>query len=313
MNSRQRRIEKSNQAQNGVRLLVKLLILLVVVLAVVSSIIFISRWVKTMLIGTEIVRAGELDDYSRLSCVVLNKENVWYAPSRGRFENLLLEGERIRRGTLIGYYYPDGTGSKLKIRADRSGIVCYHPDSLVKQLSLIDQNNVNSGIFKYEPRVINDGCFHFEKGQPVLRIIDNLVPTNLVARYSAARPVKTGEIFTVKYRGQDIGKATCRTIRITKAGRILFLSMDKFSSSLMEKRKPLLNFVSESYQGVIVPRKSLVKRDQDWGVYCLVNETVEFESVRVLYNREDKSVVDGLSDGDCIITTPGLVKEGYAF
>lgn len=313
MNSRQSRIEKSNRAQNGLRLMVKLLILIAVFLALIGSVIYISRWVKTMLIGTETVRAGELDDYSRVSCVVINKEIVWNAPMRGRFENLMMEGERIRRGTLIGYFYPDGTDSKLLVRADRSGVICYHPDGLAQYLSQIDQKNMNSQVFEYEPQVINDGSFHFEKGQPVLRIIDNLTPTGLVAQYSAARPVKVDDAFSIKYRGQDIGRAVCRSIKITKSGRILFLTMDKFSSSLMEKRKPVLNFVSKSYQGVIIPRKSLLERNHVRGVYCLVNETVEFEPIKILYSRNDQAVVDGLSDGDCIITTPGLVNEGDTF
>lgn len=288
----------------------KLLILLTIILALTGAVILSARWVKTILINAEVVRTGEMDDSVQVNCLVLNREYVYSAPERGRFENLLVEGERVRRGTLIGYYYPDGEESALKVRAQQSGVVCYHPDNLEKKLLQVNSDNFNTSLLQYQPHVINDGSFHFEKGQPVLKMLDNLASTNLIGEYPASHSIKAGDVISIKYQGQFIGEAKCLNAKGIKAGKLIFLAMDGFCIDLMDKRKPRLGLVSQSYQGVIVPKDSLVRQNGVWGVYRVVDQTVEFESVTILYKRNDQVVVQGLSDGDYVVTTPGMVHVG---
>lgn len=316
MTERQQRMKQEVRK----RVIIKKVISILAVLAVIAAVYFLLEWatalVERAMIRITTVQFGRVEDVIRCRAVVIRSEKVVTAPAAGRFENLILEGERVRRGTLIGYLYREGDYESIPLYAPRSGKVCYHPDNIEQMTQNFELNSSVEKLFSKEVSPVSDGSFSYDKGDAVFKIIDNCVPAKLIvelpANLNPAQGLKLQSNYSIRCHGKDLGEAEY-TEEINLHGKKYgCLTLESFADSLMEVRHTYVDIIRTAHEGIIVPTKAIIKgQGGQYKLYCIDKGIVRLQPVKIVYRSNNgKTVVDGLTPGDRIVTTPGLVKEG---
>ncbi|MGE5395962.1 MAG: HlyD family efflux transporter periplasmic adaptor subunit [Chitinophagales bacterium] len=312
MSQRQRRLARSVR----LNLLLRRLVALGILAALLGCLYLIGVWavhrINGYRIGFATARIGTLEDAARARSIIIGDEEVVNAPANGRFENLLMEGERVRKGTVVGYFYPDGAVAREPIKSSWSGIICYHPDGLEKRLAALRPDNMDATTLSLKATAANDGGFDFVKGQPLFKVVDNLAPVRLVMFFKGKtfKEPKEEQEYLLRNDKKDLGWADCEYFARRSGGSLVVLSMAEYPEVLINTRKPYLECVGESYDGIIVPATALTKNHKVWGLYRLEGDVVTFQEVQVLYQKQGKAVIEGIDMGDQVITTPKLVRDG---
>jgi len=81
-------------------------------------------------------------------------------------------------------------------------------------------------------------------------------------------------------------------------------------AGMISIRQTEATIVVHVWTGTVLPRKAVVRRGGQDGVFVLDVTVCRFRPVEVLGGDSDNIVVDGLSAGTQVISTPALVKEG---
>ncbi|MGE5415523.1 MAG: HlyD family efflux transporter periplasmic adaptor subunit [Acidobacteriota bacterium] len=315
-----RRQVRANQEANK-QVKKKKIIAVIMILVLVGVLYGLFSWayskISGMMINVQPVKIGRLEKIVRCRAVVINHEFVANAPGNGRFENLLREGEKVRKGGLVGYFYRTDTNEPEKMWAPYSGVVCYHPDVRENWLQGLGLSSSAEQILKYTPEPVNDGSFEYQAGQPVFRIIDNLVPTRLVVEMESKQAKKQGldqkNRVLIRYRDQELSKARFESVSENGEKLLAFLSFNQFQDALLETRRPLLDCVVDRGEGLVVPTNAIVKKGNKTGVFYLHEELYQFKTVQIVFMQDDLAIVKGVDEGERVVTTPSLVQEGMPY
>jgi len=269
--------------------------------------------VTNLMVEVQGVRQGYLEDQVKARAVVLREETLVPAPGAGRFENLTREGERVRKGAVLGYFYPEQGEEYQVMRAPVSGVVSYRPDGLEDALAAFQLDEPDMEVFSLQPARKTGISMSYHQGQPLFKVIDNLSPTVLLATFpvhTAGKPVHKGQTLVVRWQGKNLGTATVTGLGRARDRVILRLVLDSFCDDLIYHRVIDVDLVARQYHGVLIPRGAITEKNGCTGVYYLRNETVHFKEVKVVATRGDRAVVEGIKPGDYVVTTPALVDEG---
>ncbi|MGE5405517.1 MAG: HlyD family efflux transporter periplasmic adaptor subunit, partial [Candidatus Saccharibacteria bacterium] len=170
---------------------------------------------------------------------------------------------------------------------------------------------------KYSPEPVNEGTFEFQAGQPVFRIVDNLVPTRLVAELDSKQAKMQGldkdNKVMIRYRDQDLSKAKFESLKEDGSKLMAFLSFAQFQDQLLEARRPTLDLVVDRGEGLVIPADAIVKKGNKTWVYYLHEEQYALKEIKVVFAQGDKLIATGVEEGDRVVTTPSLVKEGMPY
>jgi len=268
------------------------------------------------LVDVEVAQYSELQDLITVPAIIIKQETVVSAPARGRFENQVMEGERVRTGAAVGLFYPEGQIRPVTMPAPGGGVISFEPDGWEQVLSDFTLEGGDRNIFDYTPRRLNDGSFQYERGEPIFKVIDNLVPLRLVVKFdneAMSEPMETGDTVKLIYNDQDLGYATCESVWSGEDHRTAILSLDSFNEDLLVRRKIDVDCVTAAYHGVVIPEKALIKNREGYAVYKLNKDKVELCPLTGVRIHNGQAVVEGIQAGDSIVTTPHLVSEGMTY
>lgn len=312
MGDRRQRLIKEKKKKVLARLVIALVLMGLVLTGGWVTYREVTTRVTSLVMGVAQSREGLLVDRVRAKAIVVHEESVVPSPAKGRFENLVREGERVRRGTLLGRFYPEGSGGSINIIAPVSGIVSYRPDGLEEVLDESHLRDLKPEAFSYQPSTIRDDKLTKQSGQPLLKIINNLHPTALlisVPKRSAGR-LEIGTVEEVKWANRNLGGA--KITRMSKAGDevLAYLVLYSCRTDLLDQRLIEVDLITKSYYGILVPSSAITSKNGVKGVYCLRKERVYFKQVDVVVSREGESMVTGLSPDEYVVTSPELVREG---
>jgi putative membrane fusion protein len=312
---RQQRIQNRIRNQEIMRNLTRGLLAVAILVGIGGFMLFLYHKTCIWLIDVHVVQYGELEDRVSTTAIVIKEETMVKASARGRFENKVLEGERVRSGSVAGLFYPEGELKPVSLYVPLSGVISFKPDGWEEILDDFSVDNGDQNIFDYSPRQFNDGSFQYESGEPLFKIIDNLVPLKLVVSIEPLalnEPLAIGDKLQVRYKDQLLGTAVCESVWPGEDRQTAILGLSGFNETLLDQRKIEVDCILNSYSGLIIPKESLVKSQAEDAVYKVRKEKVELSAVEVLAICNGQAVVDGLEPGDTIITTPGLVSEGMS-
>ena len=191
----------------------------------------------------------------------------------------------------------------------------FWPDGWEQVLDGFSLEGGDRNIFDYTPRQFNDGVFQYERGEPICKVIDNLVPLRMVARFETSalsEPLEIDDTMQLIYRDEILGKARCESVCQERTTRVI-LNLDSFNEDLLVRRKIDVDCVTAAYQGVIIAEKALVKKPKGYAAYRIKEGKVELCPLKVLKIHQGQAVVEGIQVGDTIVTTPHLVSEGMTY
>lgn len=316
MSTRQQRIQNRLRKQMMMRIFMKGCLAVAILVGTGAFMLLLYHQILAWLVDVEVAQYSELQDVTTVPAIIIKQETVVNAPSRGRFENQVMEGERVRSGSVVGLFYPEGQIKPVTISVPRGGVISFKPDGWEQVLSDFSLEGGDRNIFDYNPRQFNDGSFQYERGEPIFKVIDNLVPLRMVVKFDNAamsEPLEIGDTVKLIYRDEVLGDARCESVWSGQDHLTAILSLDSFNEDLLTQRKIDVDCVTAAYQGVVIPEKALVKNREGYAVYRLNESKVELCSLTVVKIHQGQAVVEGIQAGDSIVTTPHLVSEGMTY
>lgn len=248
--------------------------------------------------------AGELKRLYPAEAILARVEMPVISPAGGQVSMLVQEGTRVRPGDSIAEVKTmagdaGSPGISALIRAPRSGVVIRQTDGLEEvlnpaQMDILEiagrQAKVAEAPFRGDWK--SDRC---DKGQPVMKVVDNLSPLSICLQVPDGFPadrVKKGGSLSMVWEGKDL------TGRIAEAaeynGRLrVVVRVQNYPVELMKKRKVSLSLAAGAVTGYIVPTRSLVVRDGQQGLYILDKSQTRWIPVKVEGVVNDRAAVTG--------------------
>jgi len=208
--------------------------------------------------------------------------------------------------------------SVFPVSAPMPGLVSYRFDGLE---GVLTPDNVGS----YGTRqilslvghqaVVADGD-RIASGQPVAKIVSNSgAYLSVVVTNSQADSLAEVSRVTLRFPEFDGLKETGASLYHVGARErngyclVTYVS-DELLDDMVSVRQTETRIVLDTYHGTIVPRSAVVERDGQTGVFVLIRGKCRFQPVTVKGGNELEVVVEGISTGTPVITTPWLVEEG---
>jgi len=285
-------------------------IVLLVSLAVISLAFIYQIGVYTMSFYNKIsrdvrvVEYGRLEDKQAAKAILLNKEETVTAQYDGRFENMVKDREKTSKGSLLGYYI--SSQGQTPVSAQASGIFSLKTDGLETVLGNLNLPVVGPEVFQYQAIPPREGEL-IAAGQAVYKVVDNLLPTRLLAHYPLGannNDLKLKQQVKVVMAGKDLGKATITDLKTDFGEQLIMLELNGFREDLLNQRYVDVELVFGSYPGYIVPATALVEKEGKKGVFCTQDESNIFKAVEIVKIKDDKAVVEGLNKNDLLVINP---------
>ncbi len=250
------------------------------------------------------VEYGTIEDKLAGTAIVLKKEQVTLAQAEGRFENIIQEGGKIGKGSIVGYFV--NSQGQTPLRAQASGIYMRQTDGLEEVLRDINLQTVSPEVFKYQTHKIAAEQAILA-GQAVYKIVDNLEPTRILIQFPLNKvdfDVEITEQVNVIYHGKDLGKARIIEMKSDFDQLLLILEFNHFKDELLNQRYIELELVFDSQSGFMLPNKSIVERDGKKGILLANGEDISFRSIKIIKTKRDISIVEGLNKSDLVANNP---------
>jgi putative membrane fusion protein len=252
----------------------------------------------------KVVEYGTIEDKASGKAIVINNEDVVQAQSNGHFENIVKEQEKVSKGALLGYFV--NAQGQTPMLAEESGTFIGKVDGLEQVFSNIDLQTVTPDIYKYKITQVKDDQ-PVLAGQPVFKIVDNLVPTRLLVSFPQSSidfDVKLEQQVKIVMGGKELGNATITNIRQDFGELLLIVQFKGFQDDLLQQRFVDVDVVFDSSSGYLVPKKAVVESAGNKGIYCSNGEDISFKPVNIIKTKDDICLVEGLKQNDMIVTNP---------
>jgi len=162
------------------------------------------------------------------------------------------------------------------------------------------------------PRRINFGE-KIEKGLPIFKIVDNYSWYFTVSMTSYQTDILRGKKsvnLKFAFAPREEVRAEVYNIKEEKEGYMVTFIIREHIQNFYIQRESEAEIIYNHYRGITVPLEAVVYKDDEPGVYFLEKAAVRFHPVKVIRQIGEKILLEGLSPGQCIITNPGLYKEG---
>lgn len=291
-----------------------------VLAVIITLLLFNFAWtaVAMKLAGLNVLSRQEASQSVSLQGVLIKEEFPVRSPAAGQVKFTPQEGQRVEVGAPVGRIVvasSDAGGLTQVLSAPCAGVFCTHIDGLE---GLLRPDNLGvldlPGAEKIgEKKAYDPAGGRVEKGQPVFKIIDNLMPvvfhcTDL--RLPAELAVEGREI-EGSWENSPLQVKIDRVLEKDGRREIFFL-ITNYPDAFLHNRKVKISLVTGKISGLIVPRTALVERDGVTGLYLAVKKKAHWAPVRVEGELAGKVAVSGsdITVGNRYIMNPRFVREG---
>jgi putative membrane fusion protein len=268
-------------------------------------IVAVQAWhlTRVRLAGTAFLGTGELNKVFTAEGVLVRDEAVITSPAAGLLVMLVKEGERVRAGDSIAEVKTESgepgiyTRSAL-ISAPGSGLVSSRLDGLEGVLNPAQVNIPEAAGSGLKGKGAGNGIRQdnkCEKGQPVIKIIDNLSPQIICLQAPEGFPAdKIKEDGSIAVLWNSI-KFTCRItdVRNHAGGSQLVLQTYNLPPGLFNVRQASFELVGGTVSGCIVPAKSLAAKDGRQGLYIMDKQGIRWVPAEVEGIVNQKAAISG--------------------
>lgn len=252
----------------------------------------VLHFARSSLAETGVLSSGELKKTYPAEGILVRDETVVSSPADGELVMRVKPGERVRAGESIAEVKTAGEGKaawSALVRSPRTGIVSLSVDGLEGMLNPGREDileAVRLDEVKAKERVIREGrSLKCSKGQPVIKVIDNLSPLLICLTIPgglSGDALKKGGIITLFWENTEFtGRIKNEPAGNNAAGRMLVVQASNYPAGLLHIRKDTFNLEAGEVTGYIVPQKSLVDKDGLQGIYIMIKQQVKWVPVKV--------------------------------
>lgn len=160
-----------------------------------GAIITIKDYIQYKSLRFALPYQGELEETAEARGIVIRPEYLLKAPAPGYFQPVVIEGQRVVSGAVIGYMIDDN-GKKTPLKALKAGIVLFETDGNEERLksAYLDKTDLDllfRGIaIDNQAPALKD---NYAKGRPVAKIIDNLLDSIVILKLDKSIFLPEGE------------------------------------------------------------------------------------------------------------------------
>lgn len=254
-----------------------------------------------------------------LEGILIKNENVLRAPVSGKLHLTTADGDRLEAGAKAAQVLAvqtDNGGEAYDIATTVAGICCTHLDGLEQVLS---PDNIEVLVVpeleKIGDKAIADGV-RVEKGQPILKIVDNLSPMYIYAEtpklnfpdFTADKPIwlqAAWEEQTLSVKPHKVSDKGDRWVG--------YYMLSAYPDQLLHQRKILLNVTTRTMEGFLVPHGAVVDREGQPGIFLSIKKKAHWMPVTIEGELEGMLAVSGpeLDADSRYINNPLLAREGH--
>lgn len=308
-NARQQRIDQEKRRKQAGGLAIILVVFFLVFC--VSHGLF--RVIKDSIISSRLdyqsAVAGEVEQGIGVKGIIIRPEKVVLAPFQGRFENVVMDGERVRQGTVVGHLYPTDGSAPRVIKAPFTGMIVFGVDGLETALSNFDFISCSSQLLDYQANYRALAGTEITSGQPLFKIVDNLAPLKIVISFKLAafaEPWESGKKVTLSHAGKRY-RAEVTALK-GSGGQGMALLTIPGNDQLGKLRTTSFTVVETKAQGVTIPTSALVHSGAGVGVYVLENGQAACQPVTITCQNQARVVVEGINNGDLVLANPERLR-----
>ncbi|NLP17825.1 MAG: hypothetical protein GX376_01900 [Firmicutes bacterium] len=150
-------------------------------------------------------------------------------------------------------------------------------------------------------------------GHPILRLVDNFnLNLAVVLPSEDIRLLENKRTGTIIFPELGQWEIDCPVVssNIEADTGVIIYKLAAYRPELLRQRKLSVQIVGGRYQGLVIPRRALIKQEQGVGVYIKQKQRVVFQPLEVLGGNEDMVVVEGISPYEEVISNTAWVQEG---
>ena len=244
--------------------------------------------------------------------MVSTAEHVINAALDGAAEPLIREGERVRKGNAVFRIGEEYQYSNF------SGRVSYRIDGLenITDIGVISELNLKEQYTAQQKN--NKKTMAAVAGEPYVKIQETMNGFSLyVFIEQTDRTAELGIGQTIKVKLLDIDETIkgqiVEVLKTADGTRCMKLDLGLTNESVYQQRVYQIEVPYNSERVIAIPKQALVKKHGADGVYYLHKGFVFWKEVSISERWLEKDVLiveEGLEEGDIVVTTPRLVREG---
>lgn len=254
-------------------------------------------------------RPGNLETAVTGQAVVIWDEWVLTAPAAGMVHLRVREGDRVRTGTPVCRV--DGH----QVVSPAPGVVTLFTDGTEGRLSFAPGTSPPAPqvlALKPQPGQLQEGQA-VTVGQPLARVVDTsrmrlcvvLPPAEVAGLAERSRALvrfPDGREMTMRPEAYHAGDdRTYGTITLVSG---------EWVEDLLRTRLITVEIIKDRATGLLVPRRALVERDGQAGVFVVKKTLAQWVKVEVKGEKGALVAIGGIAEGSQVITNPWLVRDG---
>ena len=245
--------------------------------------------------------------------VMIAEEHVIYAAVDGNVEPVVAEGERVRKGNAVfrigdEYQYTNYAG-RVSYQLDELENVT--DIGIVAEMDLKNSYNAQQKKKNQKPVVLTTGdpCAKVQETMGGFTFYVSVPNTNQTAEIGIGQTISV-RLLDIDYllKGEIV-----EVLNTADGKRCMKLEVANADDAVFQQRIYQLELPYESERVLAIPERALARKRGVDGVYYLHKGFVFWKEVTVSERWLDQGVLTidaGLDEGDVVVTTPRMVKEG---
>ncbi|GAB6158916.1 hypothetical protein JCM39194_21160 [Desulfotomaculum varum] len=305
---------------NGGRFLCFVLICLLVVTLGWLFAGSVKSFIYQQIITVDVLQSGVVEQDHAGEGILIKQEYLVKAPLKGSMQFSVADGERVKAGTTFGVLAASDIDAasgvkRYAVKAPVSGVVCSHVDGWETVLLPGNLDVVEiPALDKIKSDLPEETKSPVEHGQPVAKIIDNLAPIYVYALFSL-NDVKQiqqqkNSVLKLKWAHQVI-EARVDKVFLGEQPAVLFI-VKNYPDEILHYRRINFYVATATLKGILVDEKSLVQRDNQYGIYLAWKGFIRWVPVEVTGRLEGRVAIQGtdIQPGIRYVVNPAFAREG---
>lgn len=297
-------LTKTSRKRHRLMLIMGLFIMLTIVLWYFRTNFFWDRG------NIESVRQGIVTHEESVDVVFANTETTLTAPAEGMLTLPREEGRRFAKEEIVARIIPSGVDygdneGEVVVTAPHSGLFFSKYDNLEdiitpENLMAMDLNALLS---QSEGKVFagtQDSVVG--KHSPIGKIVNNLYPTWMFVYLNGNNKMLKGETVKIIVDDYEYSGIVMKESQLPQGAIVRFGEYVKGSTE--ERVRQVTWIVKAPTRGLIIPSSAVIIQGEEKGVYITEEGLRRFRPVKVIDDNGNTACIQGLREGDRIISNP---------
>ncbi|CCO08761.1 HlyD family efflux transporter periplasmic adaptor subunit [Desulforamulus hydrothermalis] len=279
-----------------------------------------KSFIYKQLITVDVLQPGVVEQDYAAEGILIKQEYLVKAPLKGNMKFLVADGERVKAGTSFGELAASDIDAvsgvkRYAVKAPVSGVVCRHVDGWETVLLPGNLDVVEiPALDKIKSDLPEETKSLVEHGQPVAKVIDNLAPIYVYALFSLndVKQIQQQKdtVLKLKWAGQVV-EARVDKVFLGEQPAVLFI-VKNYPDEILHYRKIKFHITTAILKGILIDEKSLVQRDNRYGIYLAWKGFVRWLPVEVTGRLEGRVAIRGtdIQPGIRYVVNPAFAREG---